>query len=344
MPDSTDSNSNTSNLSLIDRIKHALIQPVDVILHRRGRIVTKHKVADFYTSAAFARLHDTESIAHFALFAYGDIESDGFVRVKNARHSVPENWQPVDWPHAAENKPGRGTNLDGLKYDIWFNAVERKAVIAYRGTRFTQWQDWYANLRWVTRFIPDVNDHYVQTEVLTTGLVDYLHRHFDNRIAIITTGHSLGGGLAQHAAYSSPHINIVYAFAPSFVTGYRSIEKTRRDRNKINLFVARIFEHGEVLAYLRFFMRKLIALSVKNPEIVEVRFNCSNSTAVSEHSMDKMSKHLTEKLARDNTTNSGSMPQSQANTTSDSHISGEADSNIPAEAGETTDRVADKVD
>jgi len=309
------SGSKSNKLSLTDRLKRIFFQPVSVILHRKGRVVTEHSIADFYMSEAFSRLHDTETIAYFALFVYGSVESDGFVRVKNTRHSVPRHWETVVLPKTAKYQPEKGSNLDGLKFDIWLNRKENKIVIAFRGTRFTHWQDWYSNLRWVTRYIPGVNDFYVQTQTLITQLVVYLRQSYGGNIEIITTGHSLGGGLAQHAGYNSPHIRMVYGFAPSFVTGYRNIGRIKRDEGKANMLIARIFEHGEILAYIRFFLRKLIALSVENPEIVELRFNCSSSGAISQHSMGKMAERLTDKLGRELPSGSRALPKPRVVTT-----------------------------
>ncbi|MEE9319407.1 MAG: hypothetical protein V3U76_03080 [Granulosicoccus sp.] len=261
--------------------------------------MTEHSVDKFYTSEVFNRLHDTETVAYFALFVYGSVESDGFVRVKNTRHSVPKHWEPVILPGAINYFPEKGRNLNGLKFDVWLNRNENKVVIAFRGTRFSHWQDWYSNLRWVTRFIPGVNDFYVQTQSFIPQLVTWLRQTYGDNTELVTAGHSLGGGLAQYAGYNSPHIRMVYGFAPSFVTGYRNIERTKRGQGKTNMLIARVFEHGEILAYVRFFLRKLIALSVDNPEIVELRFNCSNSGAISQHSMGKMAERLTDKLGQE---------------------------------------------
>jgi hypothetical protein len=52
------------------------------------------------------------------------------------------------------------------------------------------------------------------------------------------TGHSLRGGLAQQLAYAQrsvkdlPRITMVYAFDPSPVTGFYSVDETLREKNK----------------------------------------------------------------------------------------------------------------
>ena len=123
-------------------------------------------------------------------------------------------------------------------------------------------------------------------------LVEHLHLKFGEKLTILTTGHSLGGGLAQHAAYCSEHISIDHAFAPTPVTGYFSVPKAEREKNKKNTIIVRSFEHGEILAFLRFFMRRLVMLSAVNPEINELRFNASSLPPVTSHSMSRMAEHL----------------------------------------------------
>lgn len=87
---------------------------------------------------------------------------------------------------------------------------------------------------------------------------------------IISAGHSLGGGLAQQAAYSCERIKRVFAFAPSPVTGFYSVKRRERRENKKGIHISRIFEHEEVLAYFRFALRNPLQLRPSDPRITEV--------------------------------------------------------------------------
>jgi hypothetical protein len=57
--------------------------------------------------------------------------------------------------------------------------------------------------------------------------------------------------MAELAAYSDPRIRRVYAFDPSMVTGFYSVDPPNRDRNVQGLKIERVYEFGEVLAYGR---------------------------------------------------------------------------------------------
>ena len=49
-------------------------------------------------------------------------------------------------------------------------------------------------------------------------------------------------GLAQLAAYSDRRIRRVYAFDPSMVTGFYSVDPPNRDRNVRGLGIERVYE------------------------------------------------------------------------------------------------------
>jgi hypothetical protein len=95
----------------------------------------------------------------------------------------------------------------------------------------------------------------------------------------------LGGGLAQQAAYMSEYIRKVYAFNPSSVTGYYSVDKVDRERNEKGMTIYRIYEHGEILAYLRLLMKGLYPITQTDPKIIEIRYNLVKGNTVSQHSM-----------------------------------------------------------
>jgi pimeloyl-ACP methyl ester carboxylesterase len=100
-----------------------------------------------------------------------------------------------------------------------------------------------------------------------------------------TAGHSLGGGLAQQAAYAHPEIKQVYAFDSSPVTGFRSVPQPDRDINRKGIVIDRVYERGEILAYIRTFLRRFLPLSLADPSITEIRFNLSKGDPVKQHSM-----------------------------------------------------------
>lgn len=216
---------------------------------------------------------------------------------KSAPTSLPpKNYQWVKFESIPEFVPPRSTIiLKGLYFEVWYTAGHngnKIAAIVFRGTRFTMWQDWYSNCRWLTKFIPGVFDHYRQINALAKKIVDSLKKELGSDIKIIAAGHSLGGGLAQHAAYSASDISDVFAFNPSPVTGFYSIPKSTRENNSEKLRILRIYEHGEILAYLRLVLRPFYPLTYSKPSIIEVRFNFSRADSITEHGMERFAHGL----------------------------------------------------
>lgn len=135
--------------------------------------------------------------------------------------------------------------IGGLGLEVWTTQPSENGPIAaliFRGTRFTKFADWYSNLRWVTKFIPGVWDQYRETQARVPAIMTALNAKFGNGLKIFAAGHSLGGGLAQHAGYSAYGISDVYAFNPSPVTGFYSIEAHVREKIVKNLRVLRMYE------------------------------------------------------------------------------------------------------
>ncbi len=103
--------------------------------------------------------------------------------------------------------------------------------------------------------------------------------------------------LAQQAAYVSRHVQRVFAFNSSFVTGHYSVPKKKRRQNQAGMQTYRIYEHGEVLAYLRLAVKSVYPLSVKDPKIVELRYDVLEGHVVAQHSMRELALKLRELAA-----------------------------------------------
>jgi hypothetical protein len=188
--------------------------------------------------------------------------------------------------------------IAGLSYEVWEKIDAEQIIVAlvFRGTDDAA--DWWTNFRWVTRYVPFVRDQYMQVQSLTPPLVASIRKRHDGKnIRIVTAGHSLGGGLAHQAAYISDFIKEVFAFDSSPVTGFYSVPDPPRRENAMGIVVRRIYERGEILATLRRVMRWLNPLSTKDPEVIEIRFNLSQGSAITQHNMRTLAYKLKEKAS-----------------------------------------------
>jgi hypothetical protein len=193
----------------------------------------------------------------------------------------------------------------GLYVEVWEStATPQTVAVMFRGTEFESPEDWKSNLRWFTRFIPGYEDQYT---LLAKGLGQEFVDEFVKRkgppsrggpseVRVVAAGHSLGGGLAQHFAYSLPltstagvetsRVTHVYAFDPSPVTGWYSVDRRLRTRNATGLEIDRVFEHGEILAYVRLLLSYIYPPSAGNPAVREIRYNfVQSANPLSSHSM-----------------------------------------------------------
>jgi pimeloyl-ACP methyl ester carboxylesterase len=191
---------------------------------------------------------------------------------------------------------GRSDPVGGLGVQIWARKGVRcpEAVIAFRGTVGGNEGDWESNFHWVLRWFP-IYDQYDQVRDHVGDFIGYIERERCYRTGptpITAVGHSLGGGLAQLAAYSDPRIRRVYAFDPSVVTGYYSVNPPKRDEIVEGLRVERIYEHGEILAYGRYVLRQFIPLSPCNPRVVSIRFDVIHGSPIAQHSLTDFTNGL----------------------------------------------------
>jgi hypothetical protein len=183
-----------------------------------------------------------------------------------------------------------------LRVQVWERNEPPAVAVTFGGTVFNNDADWRANLRW---FPPWKRDEYTDVvQKFAPAFRDELNRLCKNmdtvrlsKLALFSTGHSLGGGLAQQFAYSVPfdcakRVKQVYAFDPSPVTGFFSVARGLRNENKRGLLIDRIYERGEILARLRSLTSLFYRPSTVNAAIRGVRYNLFRAwNAIAAHSI-----------------------------------------------------------
>ena len=108
----------------------------------------------------------------------------------------------------------------GMFFRVWKREADiREVVIAFRGTwGFKDWR--YGNLHWFTRFLP-MQDQYSAARHAAQRVFDQFPEEPQKQTRFYATGHSLGGGSAQHVLYSYPSkVLQAVAFNPSSATGF----------------------------------------------------------------------------------------------------------------------------
>lgn len=138
-------------------------------------------------------------------------------------------------------------NEGGLSYETYVhetsNGILDEAVIAFRGTENYMLrevlEDWGTNLSAVVGVEPP---EYIAVQRLIPKLIDKLHLQWP-KIPIYVTGHSLGGGLAQQAAYIDRRIVEVYAFDPTPVTNWSIL--SIRNTKAMTDCTAKIFQNPD---------------------------------------------------------------------------------------------------
>lgn len=183
---------------------------------------------------------------------------------------------------------GRSCGLPGLEYQIWTRGRRGRrcdeAALVFRGTDPSSLSDWTSNLHWVVRLTP-IEDQYEQVQHNIGTMTKRIRGLCPNAdVRIVSVGHSLGGGLAQQAAFVSQDIRHVYAFDPSFVTGSTD-RHSRTEETRFGLKIDRIYEHGEVLAYPRFVWRMIEQPTPCAPQIRTIRLDALDGSMFAQHKM-----------------------------------------------------------
>jgi hypothetical protein len=209
----------------------------------------------------------------------------------------------VDFP---DDELREKISISHLRVEVWANSSRNAVALAFGGTVFKSGKDWKSNLRW---FLPRHDDEYtvIVKEFGPAFAKEFVRRkaqpewNFLQHASIFATGHSLGGGLAQQFAYSLPmnfdvpRVKKVFAFDPSPVTGFYSLDATTRINNSQSLAIDRIYERGEVLALFRSLENFVYPPSASTPTIRQVRYNLFYShNPIGGHSIAELACKLDE--------------------------------------------------
>ncbi|MDP1550452.1 MAG: hypothetical protein Q8L97_09880 [Nitrosomonas sp.] len=143
---------------------------------------------------------------------------------------------------------------EGLFYDTFVFTDKRgdivEAVIAFRGTENRTGEmlkDWMSNISPFFGFEPA---QYQLAKGLIPKLIEALRKDSPG-VRIYTTGHSLGGGLAQQAGFLSREVSEIVTFNTSPVTNWTHLRLEKKVDKKYPI-IYRLYHGGEGLEKARF--------------------------------------------------------------------------------------------
>lgn len=203
-----------------------------------------------------------------------------------ALHSL--KWEP--WPEFPDPDLAAEIASHHLRVEVRVHREPPAAVaVAFGGTILGNENDFLSNVRWFLpkAFLADHPDEYTMiVQKVAPAFAAEFRRRLDDpgpewaflaSARLYASGHSLGGGLAQQFAYSLPvdaprKVSKVYAFDPSPITGFYSVDESLREHNRLGLDIDRIYERGEVLAIVRSLTSFVKPPTAENAAIRGVRY------------------------------------------------------------------------
>lgn len=177
------------------------------------------------------------------------------------------------------------SSVSGLVFDSYTKETDDCVflIIAIRGTDFYSISDWYSNFSWFTGLVP-IGNQYKQIDNQFVLLAKAAKKKYAGKsIKFIATGHSLGGGLANHLAKCFANVSAV-TFNSSFVHNSLGCAKYKTN-------IVEIYDKEEVLTSVRNIVGRGYGDQKNNDHISSYGINpiaLGSSHRIKQHSMDAM--------------------------------------------------------
>jgi pimeloyl-ACP methyl ester carboxylesterase len=200
------------------------------------------------------------------------------------------NWRCIGgWMDEIPSDKGSGTTpVPGLGVFLWQRNGCDFAVV-FRGTNPTELADWKANLRALLPF--SLTEDQYDLVIKNVRYVLNPSRRCGSRRTVVMVGHSLGGGLAQAAAFATPDTRYVFAFDSSPVTTWTEQNAGADHVPERNLAIDRVYEVGEILQAVRFVLHGFSNPRSCQPRTRLVRFNYTRGWApLGQHGIEALKK------------------------------------------------------
>jgi hypothetical protein len=174
-------------------------------------------------------------------------------------------------------------------------------VIAFRGTENSPDQfvlDWSNNFTTLLGLQPS---EYVRARNKLKNTIAAIQKlkTGGKTVHVYAVGHSLGGGLAQQAAYLHREIEATFAFNTSPVTNWSRLrlEEDGRFIEQLDPIIFRIEEQGEGLDYVRFISTRF---NLRRFGRTDIEFNFTDPSFFKSHSMAGLACNLSKQVASSN--------------------------------------------